>query len=69
MMRQVLAELRLVFHVMAPHRRFHEPYLDGNRRLHALLEAGDLAAAQTHLEDYLSAAERQLVEAFAAVAR
>src|SRR6266511_4345818 len=30
-MRLVLAELRLVFHVMARHRRFHEPYLSGNR--------------------------------------
>ena len=68
-MRQVLAELRLVFHVMSPHRRFHEPYLEGNRTLYAQLAAGDLGAAQRHLDDYLQAAERQLVDAFSAVAR
>lgn len=68
-MRQVLAELRLVFHVMALHRRFHEPYLDGNRTLYALLAGGDLDAARQHLDDYLSAAERQLVDAFAAAPR
>jgi DNA-binding GntR family transcriptional regulator len=68
-MRQVLAELRLVFHVMARHRRFHEPYLSGNRELYALLAAGDLAGAQLRLASYLDAAERQLVEAFAAAVR
>jgi DNA-binding GntR family transcriptional regulator len=66
-MRLVLAELRLVFHVMARHRRFHEPYLHGNRDLYALLAAGDPDAAQRRLADYLDAAERQLVDAFAAV--
>jgi DNA-binding GntR family transcriptional regulator len=66
MMRLVLAELRLVFHVMARHRRFHEPYLAGNRELYASLSAGDLDAAEQRLSDYLDAAERQLTEAFAA---
>jgi DNA-binding GntR family transcriptional regulator len=66
-MRLVLAELRLVFHVMARHRRFHEPYLAGNRELYALLVAGDLDAAERRLADYLDAAERQLTDAFAAV--
>jgi DNA-binding GntR family transcriptional regulator len=66
-MRLVLAELRLVFHVMARHRRFHEPYLSGNREIYALLAAGDLDAAQHRLSGYLDAAERQLVDAFAAV--
>ncbi len=65
-MRLVLAELRLVFHVMARHRRFHEPYLSGNREIYALLAAGDLDAAQRRLSGYLDAAERQLVDAFAA---
>ncbi len=65
-MRQVLAELRLVFHVMARHRRFHEPYLHGNQDLYALLVAGDLAGAEQRLSSYLDAAERQLVEAFEA---
>jgi DNA-binding GntR family transcriptional regulator len=66
-MRHVLAELRLVFHVMARHRRFHEPYLAGNRELYRLLVAGDQDAAERRLSDYLDAAERQLVDAFAAV--
>ena len=66
-MRHVLAELRLVFHVMARHRRFHEPYLAGNRELHRMLSAGDLAGAAARLEAYLDAAQQQLVDAFAAV--
>ena len=63
-MRHVLAELRLVFHVMARHRRFHEPYLAGNRELYRLLQAGDLAAAERRLSEYLDAAEQQLVGVF-----
>jgi DNA-binding GntR family transcriptional regulator len=63
-MRLVLAELRLVFHVMARHRRFHEPYLAGNRELYALLVAGDLDGARRRLSAYLDAAERQLADAF-----
>jgi len=63
-MRLLLAELRLVFHVMARHRRFHEPYLIGNRELCAVLAAGDLAAAERRLATYLDDAERQLVDAF-----
>jgi DNA-binding GntR family transcriptional regulator len=66
-MRLILAELRLVFHVMARHRRFHEPYLAGNRELYALLATGDLATAERRLADYLDAAKRQLTDAFAAV--
>ena len=46
-MRQVTAELRLAFHVMANPRAFHEPYLRRNRELAALIEAGDGAAART----------------------
>lgn len=65
-MRHVLAELRLVFHVMAAPRTFHEPYLADNRRILDLLEAGDPAAAATALEHYLTAAEQQLTEAYAA---
>jgi DNA-binding GntR family transcriptional regulator len=64
--RQVLAELRLVFHVMSSHREFHEPYLHRNRRIYHLLAAGDAESAAKALEDYLDAAERQLVEAYRA---
>jgi DNA-binding GntR family transcriptional regulator len=65
-MRHVLAELRLVFHVMAAPRTFHEPYLAENRRILELLESGDAEAAAATLERYLTAAEDQLTEAYAA---
>lgn len=64
-MRHVLAELRLVFHVMAAPRTFHEPYLQDNRRILELLLAGDLDAAERALADYLDTAEAQLTEAYA----
>lgn len=64
-MRHVLAELRLVFHVMAAPRTFHEPYLAENRRILELLEAGDLDAAERALSVYLDSAEKQLTAAYA----
>ena len=63
-MRHALAELRLVFHVMAAPRTFHEPYLAENRRLLRLLEDGDLEAAEQSLGTYLEDAERQLTAAY-----
>ncbi|CUR62419.1 putative transcriptional regulator, GntR family [metagenome] len=65
-MRHVLAELRLVFHVMAAPRTFHEPYLAENRRILDLLESGDVEGAAETLERYLTVAEEQLTEAYAA---
>jgi DNA-binding GntR family transcriptional regulator len=65
-MRHVLAELRLVFHVMAAPQTFHEPYLTENRRILDLLDSGDNDAAAEALELYLTAAEEQLTEAYAA---
>lgn len=64
-MRQLLAELRLVFHVMDAPRDFHAPYLAHNRRISELLESGRIDAAADHLADYLDVAERQLLDAFA----
>jgi DNA-binding GntR family transcriptional regulator len=64
-MRHVLAELRLVFHVMAAPQTFHEPYLADNRRIVELLEAGEREAAGEALERYLTAAEEQLTRAYA----
>ena len=64
-MRHVLAELRLVFHVMAAPRTFHEPYLQDNRRILDLLDAGDLDAAEAALAAYLDTAEDQLTAAYA----
>lgn len=60
----LLAELRLVFHVMAAPRAFHEPYLADNRRILERLEAGDHVGAERALATYLDGAETQLVEAF-----
>jgi DNA-binding GntR family transcriptional regulator len=64
-MRHALAELRLVFHVMAAPQTFHEPYLAENRRILELLASGDNAGAARALEDYLTAAEAQLTAAYA----
>lgn len=63
LMRQVLAELRLVFAVMRDPRAFHEPYLARNAALVGLLEAGDTAGAAAALEAYLADAEAQLLRA------
>jgi DNA-binding GntR family transcriptional regulator len=65
LMRGVLAELRLVFHVMADPRRFYEPYLARNREILTRLQAGDAPAADRLLADYLADAEHQLVNAYA----
>lgn len=65
-MRGVLAELRLVFHVMADPRRFYEPYLARNREILARIQAADASAADRMLADYLADAEHQLVDAYAA---
>jgi DNA-binding GntR family transcriptional regulator len=68
LMRGILAELRLVFHVMADPRQFYEPYLARNRQLTELLRVGDRATAATTLAEYLDDAERQLVDAYAHIA-
>ncbi|MDN5715713.1 MAG: GntR family transcriptional regulator [Janibacter sp.] len=62
-MRQVLAEMRLVFSTMSDPRTFHEPYLEGNRQLAALLAAGDHDEAERALLTYLDRAEAQLLAA------
>ncbi len=64
LIRGVLAELRLVFHLMASPREFHEPYLVRNREIAGLVEAGDRRAAERALRSYLDDAERQLVSAY-----
>lgn len=68
LMTGLLAELRLVFHVMADPRRFHEPYLARNREIYAALEDGEQGKAVELLADYLDDAEHQLVDAHRAVA-
>ena len=68
-MAQILAELRLVFHVMSDPRRFHEPYIARNRKVLEALRAGDIAGAEDLLEDYLNDAERQLIQAYTGAER
>ncbi|MFI6902439.1 GntR family transcriptional regulator [Nonomuraea sp. NPDC050394] len=63
-MRQLLAELRLVFHVMKNPRTFHEPFVVLNRKLLEHIEAGRRDEAAAFLADYLDHAERLLVHAY-----
>ncbi|WP_107772823.1 GntR family transcriptional regulator [Nocardioides sediminis] len=65
-MGHLLAELRLVFHVMAAPQAFHESYLADNRAILELLLAEDFEGAEKAIADYLDAAEAQLVEAYSA---
>lgn len=64
LIRGVLAELRLVFHVMANPREFHQPYLPRNREIADLIKRGDRWAAEDALQRYLDDAQRQLVSAY-----
>ena len=65
-MRQVLAQMRLVFAAMNDPRTFHQPYLAHNRELVELLDAGRWAQAEESLLAYLETAESQLLTALAA---
>jgi DNA-binding GntR family transcriptional regulator len=62
-MQQLLAELRLVFAVMADPRSFHETYLAENQALYELLVDGRFEEAERVLADYLDRAEEQLLVA------
>lgn len=64
LMRGLLAELRLVFHVMPRPHHFHEAYLARNREICELLEAGNVGAAEHALTAYLDDAERELLNAY-----
>ncbi|MDQ1013347.1 DNA-binding GntR family transcriptional regulator [Streptomyces sp. V4I23] len=65
LMRGVLAELRLVFHVVTDNpRAFHEPYLARNREILAALKAADRVKAELLLAAYLDDAEKQLVQKY-----
>ncbi|GAA3447709.1 GntR family transcriptional regulator [Planomonospora venezuelensis] len=63
-MRQLLAELRLVFHVMENPREFHEPFVARNAELLELMESGRAEEAGRALEAYLDDAEKLLVRAY-----
>lgn len=62
---RLTAELRLVFHIMAEPRRFHERYLPRNHEILDRVEAGDGPGAEQLLMKYLEDAEEQLVDAYA----
>ncbi|MFC7485699.1 GntR family transcriptional regulator [Knoellia sp. CPCC 206453] len=59
----LLAELRLAFLRLPDRQALHEPFLARNVRLLDLIEAGNLDAALAELDDYLTAAETQLLAA------
>ncbi|MFC4611018.1 GntR family transcriptional regulator [Streptomyces maoxianensis] len=65
LMRSVLAELRLAFHVVDDPRRLHQPYLVRNRAILEALRAGDRSGAEQLLADYLDDSRMQLVERYA----
>ena len=64
-MAQILAELRLVFHVISDPRNLHEPYIVRNRQVLEALRGGDIEGAEVLLKEYFDDAERQLVQAHA----
>jgi DNA-binding GntR family transcriptional regulator len=64
LMRNLLAEMRLVFHTMSDPRRFHEPYLERNKEILAAIEAGDGPRAERLLLKYLEDSEQQIVAAY-----
>lgn len=64
-MRQLLAELRLAFHIMDAPKTFHAPYLERHRQIIEHLRSDHLDAAEHALLEYLDVAERQLLDAFA----
>jgi DNA-binding GntR family transcriptional regulator len=69
LMRQLSAELRLVFHVMENQRQLYERYLPRNRAILERLLARDTAGTEELLHEYLSDAEKQLVAEYAKAPR
>ncbi|MDH2392806.1 MULTISPECIES: GntR family transcriptional regulator [Streptomyces] len=64
LMRGVLAELRLAFHVVDDPRRLHQPFLVRNRAILEALRAGEPTAAERLLIEYLDDSRERLVEAY-----
>lgn len=64
LMRRLLAELRLAFHIMSSSRQFHEPYVLRNRNLVTMLQRGRTEDASRELQAYLADALSQLLAAF-----
>ncbi|MFI6643041.1 GntR family transcriptional regulator [Streptomyces sp. NPDC050504] len=64
LMRGVLAELRLAFHVVDDPQGLHEPYLVRNRQILEALRAGERAGAERLLAAYLDDSRARLVEVY-----
>jgi DNA-binding GntR family transcriptional regulator len=64
LMRRALAELRLIFHVMADPEQFHGPYLKRNRVIADEIVRGDGQRAEAELLSYLTDAERQILAVY-----
>ncbi|MEV5971298.1 GntR family transcriptional regulator [Streptomyces sp. NPDC051921] len=65
LMRGVLAELRLAFHIVDDPRGLHEPYLLRNREILDALRAGDRNRAEHLLARYLDDSRTRIGEAYA----
>ncbi|MER8236933.1 GntR family transcriptional regulator [Streptomyces sp. NPDC094049] len=65
LMRGVLAELRLAFHLVGDPRPLHEPYLARNREILDALRAGDRTAAERLLARYLDDSRARVTAAYA----
>ncbi|MFE2599290.1 GntR family transcriptional regulator [Streptomyces sp. NPDC001840] len=65
LMRGVLAELRLAFHVVDDPRGLHEPYLVRNRQLLESLKSGDRDGTERMLAEYLDDSRERLVAVYA----
>lgn len=61
---QIAAELRLAFGLIDDPEFLHGPYIDLNRDILALVEAGKTAAAAASLKAYLARAERTILGAY-----
>ncbi|MFJ5830994.1 GntR family transcriptional regulator [Streptomyces sp. NPDC093089] len=65
LMRGVLAELRLAFHVVDDPRALHEPYLVRNREILDALRAGERTTAERLLARYLDESRTRVAAAYA----
>ncbi|MFD3335785.1 GntR family transcriptional regulator [Streptomyces sp. NPDC058700] len=65
LMRGVLAELRLAFHVVDDPRALHEPYLARNREILDALRAGERTTAEALLARYLDDSRTRVAAAYA----
>ncbi|MGW4705383.1 GntR family transcriptional regulator [Streptomyces sp. NPDC004285] len=65
LMRGVLAELRLAFHVVDDPRTLHAPYLARNREILDALRAGERASAERLLARYLDDSRSRVTAAYA----